>query len=127
MTEPSAPDKSNVLSMRQWITHLDKTGRLSTTKMGVPLNFTLAAISKKLDGRQATLFPKPDGHETSVVSGIVSKREWIAEAIGVKEDQLLKRFRDAVNNPIPWREIKNVPAQNVQWRKNIDLNQLCLL
>ena len=124
MTEPKVPDNSDVLSMRQWITHLDKTGRLSTTKMGVPLNFTLAAISKKLDGRQATLFPKPDGHETSVVSGIVSKREWIAEAIGVKEDQLLNRFRDAVNNPIPWREIKNAPAQDVQCTENIDLNHL---
>ena len=115
MTDPSASDKSNVVTMRQWIAHLDKTGRLSRTKMEVPLNFTLAAISKKLDGRQATLFPKPDGHETSVVSGIVSKREWIAEAIGVKNDQLLTRFRDAVNNPIPWKEIKNAPAQDAQY------------
>jgi 2,5-furandicarboxylate decarboxylase 1 len=124
MTEPDALDNPNVFSMRQWIGHLDKTGRLSKTKAGVPLDFTLAAISKKLDGRQATLFSKPDGHETSVISGIVSRREWIAEAIGVKEDQLLKRFRDAVNNPIPWQEIKNAPAQDVQYMENIDLNHL---
>ena len=89
MTEPDVSDNPRVFSMRQWIAHLGKTGRLSKTKIGVPLDFTLAAISKKLDGSQATLFPKPDGHETSVISGIVSKREWIAEAIGVKEDQLL--------------------------------------
>ena len=124
MTEPDALDNPNVFSMRQWIGHLDKTGRLSKTKAGVPLDFTLAAISKKLDGRQATLFSKPDGHETSVISGIVSRREWIAEAIGVKGDQLLKRFRDAVNNPIPWQEIKNAPAQDVQYMENIDLNHL---
>lgn len=124
MTEPDVPDNPNVFGMRQWIAHLDKTGRLSKTKAGVPLDFTLAAISKKLDGRQATLFSKPDGHETSVISGIVSRREWIAEAIGVKGDQLLKRFRDAVNNPIPWQEIKNAPAQDVQYMENIDLNHL---
>ena len=117
MTEPNVPDNSNVFSLRQWIAHLEKTGRLSKTKIGVPLNFTLAAISKKLDGRQATLFPKPGEHETSVVSGIVSRREWIAETIGVKEDQLLKRFRDAVNNPIPWQEIENAPGQEVQYKK----------
>ena len=124
MTEPNVPDYSNVFSLRQWIAHLEKTGRLAKTKMGVPLNFTLAAVSKKLDGIQATLFPKPGEHETSVVSGIVSRRQWIAEMIGVKEDQLLKRFRDAVNNPIPWQEIENAPAQEVQYRKNIDLNRL---
>ena len=115
MTEPNVPDYSNVFSLRQWIAHLERTGRLAKTQMGVPLNFTLAAVSKKLDGIQATLFPKPGDHETSVVSGIVSRREWIAETIGVKEDQLLKRFRDAVNNPIPWQEIENAPAQEVQY------------
>ena len=65
-------------SMRDWIAYLEQTKRLVRAKKGVPLKYTLAAIAKQLDGDKAVLFPNPDHHPISVVSGIVSKRDWIA-------------------------------------------------
>ena len=96
----------------------------SLGQKGVPLKYTLAAIAKQLDGDKAVLFPNPDHHPISVVSGIVSKRDWIAEAMGVSNNMLLEHFREAVLNPIPWKEIKKAPAQEIVIRKNIDINSI---
>ena len=95
--------------------HLEATGRLARTKPGVPLAFTLAAIAKRLDGHRATWFPEPDGHPVPVVSGIVSDRAWIAEAMGVSPGEVLERFQGAIERPIPWEELPtaDAPVQEV--------------
>ncbi len=58
-------------SLREWLAHLAATGRLAVARPQISLRHELAAISKRLDGERATLFPKPDGHAVPVVSGLV--------------------------------------------------------
>ena len=77
----------------------------------VGLVHELAAIAKRFDGRKATFFPKPGGHAIPVVSGLVSRREWIADAMGVPPSQLLDRYRRAAAAPLPW---KGVPASQAR-------------
>jgi 2,5-furandicarboxylate decarboxylase 1 len=95
--------------LRQWLAHLEATGRLAVIREGVPLEHRLAAIAKRLDGTQAAYFPRPGGHaglhDIPVVSGFVSRRAWIAEAMGVEQAQLLAAFRAAAENPLPWSEV----------------------
>ena len=117
MTCPNAP----IASLRGWIDRLDETGRLTRIKPDAPLEFTLAAIAKRHDGRQATLFPKPGGHDLSIISGIVAARPWIAEAMGVDEADMVAKFRDAVENPLPWREVTEAPVQRVVIERDIDI------
>ncbi len=116
---PNAP----FTTLRSWIDRLEETGRLARVKPEAPLEFTLAAIAKRCDGEKATLFPKPGGHDLSIVSGIVSSRPWIAEAMGVDEDDMLDRFRDAVLNPVPWTEVapERAPVHEVVIDSNIDV------
>ena len=92
-------------SLRDWLRHLAATDRLCAIREGVSLQYELAAIAKRLDGRQATLFRRPGGHAIPVVSGFMSRRAWIAEAMGVPESQLLRRFGEAAAQPLPWREV----------------------
>jgi 2,5-furandicarboxylate decarboxylase 1 len=112
--------------LRQWLAHLEATGRLAVAREGVPLEHTLAAIAKRLDGKQAAYFPKPGGHPVPVVSGFVSRRAWIAEAMGVQEAGLLAAFRNAAENPLPWREVDTgeAPCQQVVVDHDIDLHAL---
>lgn len=112
-----------VSCLRDWLDRLSGTGRLAVMRPGIGLRFELAAISKKLDGEKATVFPEPDGHPVSVISGLVSDRGWMAEAMGVEPSQVLKRFQEAARNPIPWRETKTAPAQEIVHRE-IDLTTL---
>jgi 2,5-furandicarboxylate decarboxylase 1 len=106
-----------IRSLRDWLDHLAARERLTVLKPGTGLRFELAAIAKRLDGQRATLFPRPDGHAIPVVSGLVSDRGWMAEAMGVEPADVLSRFQDAALNPIPWRETTAAPAQEVVHRE----------
>lgn len=111
--------------LRTWLAHLEATQRLAVLRDGVPLKHTLAAIAKRLDGSQAAWFPRPDGHAIPVVSGFMSRRAWIAEAMGVEQAGLLAAFRHAADNPLPWREVEAgcAPCQQVV-HKDVDLHAL---
>jgi 2,5-furandicarboxylate decarboxylase 1 len=111
--------------LRTWLAHLEATKRLAVLRDGVPLRHTLAAIAKRLDGSQAAYFPKPDGHAIPVVSGFISRRAWIAEAMGVEQAGLLAAFRHAADNPLPWREVEpgSAPCQQVV-HTDVDLHAL---
>jgi len=113
-TDASAPSAAPYTSLRRWLNHLADTGRLAVMRSGVPLEYRLAAIAKKLDGHQAAYFPHPGGHSVPVVSGFMSKRAWIAEALGVSEADLLARFRDAAARPVRCREVPPAEAPCLQ-------------
>lgn len=117
--EPLVP----MTSLRGWLDRLAATDRLAIAKPGVALRYQLAAIAKRLDGGKASLFPHPDRHSVSVISGVVSDRGWIAEAMGVEPRELLDRFAAAASSPLPWREVHKAPAQEVVHR-DIDLARL---
>ena len=106
---------SPYVDLRRWLAHLADTGRLSVIRKDIELKHQLAAVAKRLDGHQATYFPQPRGHSVPVVSGFMSRRGWIAEALGVPESELLSRFRDAAEHPLPWHEVpqNSAPCQQV--------------
>ncbi len=92
--------KGGALALRDWLAHLARSGRLATIDQPVALEHELAAIAKRLDGTQAAFFTRAGGHRVPVVSGFMSRRAWIAEALGVDETQLLARFSDAAERPL---------------------------
>jgi 2,5-furandicarboxylate decarboxylase 1 len=111
-----------ITTLRDWLDHLAARDRLAVIKPNVALKYELAAIAKRLDGVKATLFPHPDGHTMPVISGLVSDRQWIADAMGVEPAEVLARFQDAALNPLPWQEVDRAPAQEVVHRE-IDLGR----
>jgi len=100
-----------VTRLRDWLDHLAARGRVAVARPGLSLVHEIAAVANRLDGRQATMFPKPSGHAVPVVSGLVSDRGWMAEAMGVPPSGLLRRFQEAAANPLPWREVTEAPVQ----------------
>ena len=107
---PARQSPASARSLRGWLRRLAATDRLAVAREGVALEYELAAIAKKLDGRQAVLFPRPGGYSVPVVSGYVAARAWIAEAMGVPESGLLAAFRDASEKPTAWTEIAAAKA-----------------
>jgi 2,5-furandicarboxylate decarboxylase 1 len=113
-----------VRSLRDWLDRLAARDRLAVLKPNIGLKFELAAYAKRLDGLRATLFPKPGGHPIPVVSGLVSDRGWMAEAMGVEPSDMLAAFQHAASNPVPWQEAASAPAQEVIHRAPLDLAKL---
>ncbi|MFM0030137.1 UbiD family decarboxylase [Paraburkholderia madseniana] len=118
--------QSTAPTLRHWLERLSATGRVATIDQPVSLQHELAAVAKRLDGEQAAIFLKPGGHAIPVVSGFMSKRAWIAEAMGVPEAALLERFRDAAGHPVAWHELPRDEAacQQVIRTQGIDLHAL---
>jgi 2,5-furandicarboxylate decarboxylase 1 len=112
-----------VTTLRDWLDHLAARDRLAVIRPGIALKFELAAIAKRLDGVKATLFPRPGGHAMPVLSGLVSDRRWIADAMGVEPPDVLERFQDAALNPLPWREVNDAAVHEVVHRE-VDLAKL---
>ncbi len=110
---PSRANQRPFTSLREWLAHLAATDRLAIARSGIRLEHELAAIAKVLDGRKATLFPSPGGHATPVVSGLVSGRDWIAEAMGVEPSEMLARFEDAAANPLACRRVDKAPVHEI--------------
>src|SRR5512136_972648 len=81
-----------ITTLRDWLDHLAARDRLAVIRPETSLQFELAAIAKRFDGRKATMFPRPGGHLMPVISGLVSDRQWIAEAMGVESGDVLTRF-----------------------------------
>jgi 2,5-furandicarboxylate decarboxylase 1 len=106
--------------LRSWLTHLSEHGKLAVAREGIDLTDELAAVSKRLERDRAVLFPKPGGHGIPVVANLLAARDWVADAIGVKEDQLLIRFLAAAREPLPVREVASGPVQEVV-HKEVDL------
>jgi len=102
-----------VTTLRGWLDHLAEHGHLAVMRPGLALRYEIAAVAKRLDGQKATLFPRPDGHPIPVISGLVSDRSWMAQAMGVPPSQLLQRFQHAAANPLPCREVGEAPVQAV--------------
>jgi 2,5-furandicarboxylate decarboxylase 1 len=129
-TQPDEAHRSNapqpIRALRDWLDHLAKQGRLAVLPPDIALKFDLAAYAKRLDGQRATLFPRPGGHAIPVVSGLVSDRGWMAEAMGVEPDEMLARFQEAALEPLPCRETTLAPVQEVVHREVDLLKQLPL-
>jgi 2,5-furandicarboxylate decarboxylase 1 len=122
---PSTGDNrpSPIRTLRDWLDHLAARDRLAVIRPRTGLRFDLAAIAKRLDGRKATLFPRPGGHRIPVASGLVSDRGWIAEAMGREPGEILEYFQEAALSPIPWREVATAPVHEVVHR-SVDLAKL---
>ncbi|WP_024508913.1 UbiD family decarboxylase [Bradyrhizobium sp. ARR65] len=99
--------------LRAWLAHLAERGKLAVAREGVGLTDELAAVSKRLERERAVLFPKPGGHDIPVVANLFAARDWVADSIGVAEEQLLTRFLAAAREPLASREVASGPVQEI--------------
>lgn len=124
MSQVSSAAPSPVFTLRDWLDRLAGNDRLAVAKPGIGLVHEVAAVANRLDGRKASFFPRPGGHHGSVVSGLVSSRAWMAEALGVSQGELVRHFQKAAANPLPLNEVADAPCQTVVHDRDIDILKL---
>ncbi|MFF2498882.1 UbiD family decarboxylase [Peribacillus sp. NPDC058075] len=113
-------------TFRTWLTHLQTTGRLATIDKNVSLEYEVAAIAKKLDGKKATYFTSVEDYQVPVVSGICSTREDFAEALETDQYGVISKFTEAVASPVPCRALnkQQAPIKENIILENIDLMKM---
>jgi UbiD family decarboxylase len=86
------------MEFREFVDVLDKKGLLIRIKKPVDVKFEISTIMKKLDG-EPLLFENVKGFEIPVIANICSTRELVAIGLGVKENEIIKKLSDAIDNP----------------------------
>ena len=112
------PPDLRMSDLRSWLADLAARGRLAVARENLPLADNLAAVAKRTERDKAVLFPHPVGadgkaHDMPVVVNLFTQRAWVADALGVDEDQLLPHFLAAAAKPTPCVEVTSAPVQEV--------------
>ncbi len=102
------------MELRDWLRRLEQTERLAVARTGAKLRFEIAGIANRYDGTRALICPAPEDHpDGAVVSGLLSRRDWMAEALGIRPAELLPVFQDAAQNPLAPVEVTRAPCQEI--------------
>ncbi|MDP4127380.1 MAG: UbiD family decarboxylase, partial [Bacillota bacterium] len=113
-------------TFRTWLQHLQSKGCLAVINRNVSLQYEIAAVSKKLDGKKATYFTKVENYSIPVVSGICSTREDFAEALETDQYGVIPKFTEAMASPTPCQLVdsKEAPVKENIILEDIDLMKM---
>lgn len=122
----AVPQGRRDLDLRDWLSRMQQSDRLAVAKPGMPLRFGVAGLANRLDGTKALVAPAPEGaHGGTVISGLLSRREWMAEALGIAPEYLLSEFQAAAATPLPWRVVSTGHCQEVTYEgEAVDLTRI---
>jgi len=80
----------------------------------VDLEFEVSAIVKEFENKYAILFRKVK-NDIDLISGIYGDRKRLAVTLGLSEQDFLKRYLTAIDNPSPTKVINNAPVHEVKY------------
>jgi len=112
--------------MRDFLNELDKAGELAHVKREVSKVHEVAAVASRLDGRAILFEMVKQTKEYKVVAGLCGSRTILARGLELKEDQLLPKILDAIENPKPFKTVKVASCQEVV-EEGVDLQRIPIL
>jgi len=104
---------------------LDKSGELTRVKKEIPTEYEMAGVIEAL-GEKPVFFEKPKESSIPVVAGLVSSKELISKALGIKKEQLLHKLASALSKPVPPTVVAAGECQEVI-EKDVDLTKLPIM
>ena len=78
------------MGFRSFVEKLTKSGELTTIKKDVSTDYEMAGVIEAL-GEKPVLFEKPKDSTIPVVAGLVSSKEFISRALGIKKEPTLPK------------------------------------
>jgi 2,5-furandicarboxylate decarboxylase 1 len=113
------------LGFRSFLEQLDKNGELTRIRKEVSTEYEMAGIIDAL-GEKPVLFEKVKESSLPVVAGLVSSKELIARALGIRKEQLLHKLSAAIENPVPPDVAEKGECQETV-EKEVDLTRLPIM
>jgi len=113
------------LGFRSFLEQLDKSGELTRVKKEIPTEYEMAGVIEAL-GEKPVFFEKPKESSIPVVAGLVSSKELISKALGIRKEQLLHKLASALSKPVPPTVVAAGECQEVI-EKDVDLTKLPIM
>ena len=103
--------------MRDFLNHLEESGRLVRVQDEVALEYELAAYLRKAsdmgDDGPALLFEKVKGHDFRVAGGLYANRQLMLEALETTEQEANAKYLNAIDNLKEHRLLDRGPCNEV--------------
>jgi UbiD family decarboxylase len=112
--------------LREFLNDLDKTGDLGHVRREVSTKYEIAAVAHKLDARPLLFENVKESKSYKVAIGVCGTRALLARAIGARQDQVLGRILDSIENPRPFRTVDRGACQEVV-EDDVDLHKIPIL
>jgi len=112
------------MTFRNFIEKIEKENKIIKINKEVSTEFEIANVLAALDGK-VVMFNKVNNSKYPVIGNIVSSRELIADALGIKKEQLLEKLAWSIDNLKEPEIVEDAPCQEVE--ENSDLNTLPIL
>lgn len=113
------------MGFRSFLEQLDKNGELTKIRKEVSTEYEMAGIVDALC-EKPVFFEKVKESSIPVVAGLVSSKDLIARALGIKKEQMLPKLSNAIENPLPPKIVENGECQEIV-EKNVDLTKLPIM
>jgi len=112
------------MSLRSFIDKLEKENKIIKINEEVSTDFEIANILASLDGK-IVIFNNVKNSNFPVVGNVASSRELIADALGIRKEQILERLSWSTSNLKEPEIVNNGACQEVE--ENLDLTKLPVL
>lgn len=109
---------------RSALARLAQKDRILTYEHSADPHLEIAAILKKLDGKQALLFPAVKGFDTPVIGNLLSSKENCEAAFGLDFNGIRGLVQRAMGGPLAPEVVTNAPAQEVVLKSGFDIAKL---
>ncbi len=109
---------------RSALERLAQSDRVLTYEKSADPHLEIAAILKKLDGKQALLFPSVKGTKIPVIGNLLSSKENCEAAFGLDFNGIRGLVQRAMGGPLPPEIVKDAPVQEVVLRTGFDVTKL---
>jgi len=113
------------LGFRSFLEQLRQSGELTLIRREVSTEYEMAGVIEAL-GEKPVLFENVKESSLPVVAGLLSSKELIARALGIKRDELLHRLSSALENPIPPENVEKGECQEII-ENDVDLTKLPIM
>ncbi|MEH2481167.1 2,5-furandicarboxylate decarboxylase 1 [Nitrobacteraceae bacterium AZCC 2146] len=120
MTKPQILDTR----FRSALARLAQGDRILTFEKPADPHLEIAAILKKLDGKQALLFPSVKGTEIPIIGNLLSSKENCEAAFGLDFNGIRGLVQRAMGGPLPPEVVTDAPVQEVVLKTGFDITKL---
>ena len=113
------------MNFRSFLEQLSKSGELTRISKEVSTDYEMAGIIEALS-EKPVFFEKVKESAIPVVAGLLSSKELIARALGIKRDELLHKLSTAIEKPVPPEVAEKGECQEIV-EKDVDLTRLPIM
>jgi 2,5-furandicarboxylate decarboxylase 1 len=109
---------------RSALERLAHSGRVLTYEKSADPHLEIAAILKKLDGKQALLFPSVKGTKIPIIGNLLSSKENCEAAFGLDFNGIRGLVQRAMGGPLTPEVVTDAPVQEVVLKTGFDVTKL---